>query len=305
MIRKIWGKYNHPKLNLIDTHSDSMKRVYLILLSASLTILCFLGGLFFNYDNSKIQFGINLCSSFIGTVGYDSDPQLCKIPCDVGNKYKIVDKPDKADCPKVKPAITIENNTIYAQVNTEVVQYVRDTKKYKLKTDLLHKGDSIKLESETIRTNSSYSKYKYDWFIKFIPKPIKNIIKRDKLSVHLILTDAASRFVARKQLPKTIKTLRQLSHNYSTYDMLRYHTIAANSNPHYPTLFYGVNETEGKSIHKLILEEFKEEGYMTINNALFVDPEEKLTSNNNYSGSDHYINYLCEDRVYKYINIII
>lgn len=74
------------------------------------------------------------------------------------------------------------------------------------------------------------------------------------------------------------------------FDMLKYHTIGHNSNPHFLALFYGYryNETdESKNYHKLIFEEFKEENFITINGNLDCDLNETFLGKNNYSGSDH------------------
>lgn len=247
----------------------------------------------------------SLCSSFIGSVKYDSDREVCRLPCNAKNLYKMTLVSDNEDCPKFKPPIAIEKNKIKALINTEVSQYIRKLNTYKVQTVKLKKKHTINLKSEIIRTKSSYSKNGYDWFLKFIPKPVEEIMNKNKLSVNLILLDAASRYVARKQLPITLKTLQSISSKYSTYDMLRYHTIDRNSDPQYPPLFYGINQTEGKNNNRIIFEDYKEEGYKTFNSVLWEDPLEKLSANNEYTGSDHNINYLHQDPKYKYIFLIL
>lgn len=67
----------------------------------------------------------SVCSSFIGSVEYDSDKELCILPCRIKNKYKIIIKPDNEDCPMFKSPISIEKNRITALVDTELSQYFR------------------------------------------------------------------------------------------------------------------------------------------------------------------------------------
>lgn len=281
-----------------------MKKIFYLYFLSLLVII-------FVICTSTLEFGQppiipkdSLCSSFIGSVKYDYDKELCRLPCYAKNVYNITLIPDNEDCSKFKPSISIINNKIKALINTEVSQYIRKLNTYRVQTVKLKKKRTINLKSEIIRTKSSYSDYTYDWFLRFIPKPIEKIMNKNKLSVHLILLDAASRYIARKQLPITVKTIQSISSQYSVYDMLRYHTIDKNSDPQYPPLFYGINETEGKNKNKIILEDFKEEGYKTINSVLWEDPYEQLSANNDYTGSDHNINYLHQDPIYKYIIMI-
>lgn len=130
------------------------------------------------------------------------------------------------------------------------------------------------------------------WYLHFIPKPIKTSKYGSKLSVHFILFDGGSRFVLKHQLPKTVEYLKSIRNKYSMFDMLKYHTIHPNSNPHYLPLFYGYryNYTDQmNNYHKLILEDFKEEDYITIY-ANHNDINERFHGKNNYSGSDHNLN---------------
>lgn len=252
------------------------------------------------YSSPMVYRSNSLCTSLLNYVLYHADGEICNLPCNLQNNYRLITKADNEDCKKMKPAIEIKGNKIKALTRAEVSQYLRNQNKVTIDTVKLNKGESIDVKSEVIRTVTNFTNNEYDWFLKFIPKQMDRQQSNEKLSVHLIMFDAASRYVAKTQLLNTVKTLKSLLNQYTTYDMLRYHTIGANSNPHFPPLFYGVNETEAKSINKVILEDFKEEGYITINAHEFIDPAEKLYGENIYNGSNHSINYISADPKYMY-----
>lgn len=113
-----------------------------------------------------------------------------------------------------------------------------------------------------------------------------------KYSVMLYLFDAASRYVFRNQMKNTINTLKYISKQTNVYEMLRFHSVGPRSVHNYLPLFYGTNDVSEK--HKIIFEDFEENGYISITLLEDCDNTSSLFGNTSYKGANHSIILGCK-----------
>lgn len=241
----------------------------------------------------------SLCSSFLGFTEYDDDKNLCQINCGILSKYVITNS-SKTYCKHTNKTIIIKNDKATALFDSIIKKHYYIDGKIITNISYVKKNEIFDFDTEVIEVNST--EYKQDWYTRFIPKPLK-IQNPNKLSVIFILLDGGSRYVLKKQLPKTVSTLRRISKKYSYYDMLRYHVLGRNSPYNYLPLLMCVskNDTMPEEGRRNIFDDLRESKYMFIHadSCCLVDMHYYSRVLKNFTGADHSITKISCDKIYS------
>lgn len=75
-------------------------------------------------NNGKIYSAESLCGGFIDDVLYESNNDLCNIPCDIRNSFPIISTQRFSYCARMPEYITIDENGITAQSDIIIKQHV-------------------------------------------------------------------------------------------------------------------------------------------------------------------------------------
>lgn len=241
----------------------------------------------------------SLCSSFLGFTEYDDDKDLCQINCGIKNTYKITNS-SKSYCTHNIKTIKINNNKATALFDSIIKKHYYINGKIISNISYVKKNEIFDFDTEVIEVSST--EYKQDWYTRFIPKPLK-IQDPNKLSVIFLLFDGGSRYVLKRQLPKTVSTLRRISKKHSYYDMLRYHVLGRNSPFNYPALLMCINKNDTfvTKERKNLFDDLKESKYMFIHadGTCLVDMHYYSRVLKNFTGADHSITKISCDIIYN------
>lgn len=245
----------------------------------------------------------SICSGLFNNVRYDNDIEICKMNCLIKSDTYFLNREfrkEDDECKYMKKYLTIDGVKAISSVSGDLIQYSFVNGEYIKNKRSIKSNEEFNITSEQVEIKISYRKS--DWYYVFIQKyfKIRNKSER-KLSVHIIMFDAGSRYVLKRQIPKSISFLNYLTKNYSFYDMLRFNIIGYNSKPNWVPLFYGVDENNCNVSRKIIFEDFEKSNYVTIRAEAFFEPNKDFYCKNNYSGPNHVVELIPSDRSLLYI----
>lgn len=80
--------------------------------------------------NSRIYSTESICGSFLNDIKYDSNNDVCQLPCKIITSYPIPSFQNNSKCFNSSLNIIIDRNTIVVNRNVSIIQHVVINKKH-------------------------------------------------------------------------------------------------------------------------------------------------------------------------------